>query len=150
MEGGDDQAEMGCISDAPVLVESEDTRMEEAEAVVVIDGAQVRNGLKEMPSEPLDELVKEAFRQACDHAIFAYSEGMKQRAGLAGVLMILKDREEHELYAKVERELTFWKAMNAATTGVPVDFARVAEEFGDPEDTIGISDCWNQVMEERK
>ncbi|MBA7542921.1 hypothetical protein ES705_35246 [subsurface metagenome] len=75
---------------------------------------------------------------------------MKQRAGLAGVLMILKDREEHELYAKVERELTFWKAMNAATTGVPVDFARVAEEFGDPEDTIGISDCWNQVMEERK
>lgn len=124
--------------------------MEEIEAVITIDGSQIRAALEKTPSEPLDELVKEAFRLAFKHSIFAHNDELKQRTGLAGVMMVLKDREEHELYGRVEKELRFWKAMSAAASGVPVDFGRLLDEFGDGEDTIGISDCWNQVMEERK
>jgi len=64
--------------------------------------------------------------------------------------MLLKDREEHELYSRVERELRFWKSMSAAASGVPVDMGRVLAEVGDPEDVIGISGCWDEVMKERE
>ena len=122
----------------------------ELQAAIIVDGGSIRNALEEIPSEPIKELIKEAFRQAYKRAVFAHSDELKQRAGLAGVMMVLKDRGEHDLYGRVEKELRFWKAMGAAASGVPVDFGQVMAEFGDSEDAIGLSDCWNQVMKERR
>lgn len=121
--------------------------MNEFEASIMIDGGQVASRLKEFEGD-LKAMIKEAWRLVFRHAIFAHDENLKQRAGLAGVLLALKERGDDEDYARVTKELDFWKAMSAAESGVPVDFGQLLGGF-DSHEAIGISGLWDEFKKER-
>ena len=120
--------------------------MREDEAAIMIDGQMIASDLKDFDGT-LEEMISEGWRLAKRNATFAYDENLQQRAGLAGVMIMLKESERHEEYARISKELEFWKAMGAAQSGVPVDFGRLLEEF-DTDEAIGISKLWNDFKRE--
>lgn len=120
--------------------------MEELQATIMIDGQMVASQLAEFEGS-LEDLILEAFRLAKKSPTFATTEELQQRAGLAGVLIMLKESERHEEYARVEKELAFWKAMSAAQGGVPVDFGRLLSDF-DEKDAVGLAKIWDEFRKE--
>ena len=122
--------------------------MNEFEASIMIDGGVVAGELSEFDGD-LKAMIKEAWRLVFRHAIFAHDENLKQRAGLAGVLIALKERGDDEDYARITKELDFWKAMNAAQGGVPVDFGQLLGGF-DSHEAVGIAGLWDEFKKERE
>lgn len=122
--------------------------MNEFDASIMIDGQVVASKLKEFEGD-LKEMVTEAWRLAFRSATFAHTEVLKQKAGLAGVLIVLKDSERHEDYERITQELNFWKAMGAAESGVPVDFEQLLTGFNKDE-AVGLSKLWLDFMKERE
>ncbi len=118
----------------------------ELEASIMIDGGMVAKDLLEFEGT-LEEMILEGWRLVKRNAIFAHDENLQQRAGLAGVMIFLKEADRHEEYRRIEKELEFWKAMSAAISGVPVDFGRLLAEH-DEDEVIGISKLWNEFKEE--
>ena len=118
----------------------------ELEASIIIDGGIVAGDLKDFEGT-LEEMILEGWRIVGRNAVFAHDENLKQRAGLAGVMMALKTADRHDEYRRIEKELEFWKAMSAATSGVPVDFGRLLDEH-DPDEAIGIAKLWAEFQEE--
>lgn len=120
----------------------------ELEASIMIDGGMVAKDLLEFEGT-LEETILEGWRLVKRNAIFAHDENLQQRAGLAGVMIFLKDAERHEEYRRIEKELEFWKAMTAATSGVPVDFGQLLQKHK-PEDVIGLSKLWGEFQKEQE
>ena len=122
--------------------------MNEFEASVMIDGQVVASKLREFEGD-LGEMVTEAWRLAFRSATFAHSEVLKQKAGLAGVLIVLKDSERHEDYGRITQELQFWKGMSAAESGVPVDIGQLIAGI-DTKQVIGLAGLWTEFIKERE
>jgi len=122
--------------------------MNEFEASIMIDGQVVANKLVDFEGD-LQEMITEAWRLVFQSATFAHSEVLKQKAGLAGVLLALRESNRHEDYERVNKELAFWKAMSAAESGVPVDFGQLLGQI-DPEEAVGLSKLWTDFMKERE
>lgn len=124
--------------------------MNEYEASITIDGGQVASRLKDFEGD-LKEMIIEAWRLVYRSAIFAHTDELKQRAGLAGVLIALKESERHEDYERIDRELQFWKSMSAATSGVPVDFGQLLGQWEeDGVEAVGLSNLWLEFQKERE
>jgi DNA-binding sugar fermentation-stimulating protein len=120
--------------------------MERFEAAITIDGQQVAGHLDDFEGT-LEEMILEGWRYVSKVAIFAHSDELKQRAGLAGVMLVLLKQERHDEFKRIRQELDFWKALSAATSGVPVDFEAVFASV-DPDDAVGLSKLWNQFQKE--
>lgn len=120
--------------------------MEELEATLMIDGQLVASALSEFDGT-LEEMILESWRLAEKHATFATTEELRQRSGLAGVMIALKKTGDDESYYRVEKELEFWRAMTAATSGVPVDFDRLLADH-DESDVVGLAKLWREFKAE--
>jgi len=96
--------------------------------------------------QPLEERLKVAMRAALNHWLVTDEEGQFKMA--VGAVMMDATKEERE---RIEIDLKFLKAMSSAASGVPVDFARLAEELGEnsADKAVGLRKLWGEVKAEK-
>ena len=107
---------------------------------VLIGIAELRT--KVDPEQPLEERLKVAMKAALNHWLVTDEESQFKMA--VGAVMVEATEEEQE---RLNIELKFTGALSATTTGIPVDFGRLIEEFGEgsAEKVVGLSKLWDGV-----
>lgn len=93
-------------------------------------------------SKPVEEQIKTAYKAAMNHWLIT-NEGEQQRCALAAV-MIDADFETQE---SIKKELKFFEAINAASSGIPVDFGAMLDNLGESK-TFGIARLWDEAKKE--
>jgi len=92
--------------------------------------------------QPLEERLKIAMRAALGHWCVLDEESQFKMA--IGAVMAEATEEEQE---RIKIDLKFLNAMSSAASGVPVDFARLAEELGEgsASKAVGLRKLWDEV-----
>lgn len=112
--------------------------------------SELKGNLEREDKVPADMSTADIFREAAGVAVNHWMitvEDHRLRCAVGCTLLLLMDDDRHEEKLLLERELSVLAALNAAATGVPVDFGRVLEHPEDAEKFAGILRIWQEIRD---
>ena len=118
--------------------------MRHGEAELNVAIAEVRAMISGHAGESLQDRMKAAMRKVQGHWLITDEDG--QMLVAVGVVLMDATPDETE---KIEAEVRVLKALNAAISGIPVDFGAVLNE-ANIEDPVGINGIWLDVKKETR
>ena len=110
---------------------------------IILSASIIKKELERSKPKDLDEMIKAAMslakKDSCTWMLA--SDDHKFKAGIGAVLLLADDEDKE----RIEKELNFFKALGAASSGVPVNFSALINQFGDDFEPIGLRKYWEEA-----